>query len=40
MRGNDFVFVRHSELIKQFNRMLHRFPIGLAAHDDGDQRRR
>ena len=38
MRGDDALLMRHAELGEHFARMAHGFPIGLAAHDDADER--
>jgi hypothetical protein len=38
MRTHDLRRVRDSKLLQHLGSMLHRVPIGLAAHDDGDER--
>src|SRR6185369_12851702 len=38
MRGDDTCFIGHFQLGELSSGVLHRFPIGLAAHDNPDQR--
>jgi hypothetical protein len=38
MRGNDLDLVRNVQMFKDINGMAHGLPVGLAAHDDPDQR--
>ena len=38
MRGNDLGFVRNAEVFQGLGGMAHGVPIGLATHDDADQR--
>jgi hypothetical protein len=38
MRGDDARLVRDAEFLQHLDGVLHRLPIGLAAHDDCDLR--
>jgi hypothetical protein len=38
VRRDDSRFVRDIEILQNIRRISHRFPIGRAAHYDGDQR--
>ncbi len=38
MSGDYLALVRHAELCEHFIGMPQRFPIGLAAHDHGNER--
>jgi hypothetical protein len=37
VRGGDAVFVRDAEGIEHVHGVFHGFPVGFAAHDDGDE---
>jgi len=38
MGGDDSAFVGNSEFLEGIGRVPHRFPVGLASHDDSDER--
>jgi len=40
MRRRNFRFVRNGEFIENLASRLHRFPVGITAHDNADERLR